>query len=149
MGDFAAKVAAFVGATKKEIKQVVVQSVVELEAEAMMNLNKLTKRDTGNLINSFTVTIGSPAMQVSAETMSEGVSAAAAAAGFELGQTIHLNVRAQYARRIEYGFVGVDSLGRYYDQQPRPYLRMASQNWDEIVSRNARRAQARAGFAQS
>lgn len=30
-----------------------------------------------------------------------------------------------YARRVELGFVGVDSLGRKYNQKPRPYLRTA------------------------
>lgn len=30
-----------------------------------------------------------------------------------------------YARRLELGFVGVDRLGRHYNQQPRPYLRPA------------------------
>lgn len=30
-----------------------------------------------------------------------------------------------YARRIEYGFVGADSLGRVYNQAPQPYLRPA------------------------
>lgn len=27
-----------------------------------------------------------------------------------------------YARRVEYGFVGVDALGRFYDQAPRAHL---------------------------
>ena len=31
----------------------------------------------------------------------------------------------EYARRLELGFVGVDSLGRHYTQAPRPYLRPA------------------------
>ena len=30
-----------------------------------------------------------------------------------------------YARRIEYGFMGTDSLGRTYHQEPRPYMRPA------------------------
>jgi len=30
-----------------------------------------------------------------------------------------------YARRLELGFVGTDSLGRKYNQAPRPYLRTA------------------------
>lgn len=30
-----------------------------------------------------------------------------------------------YARRIEYGFVGTDSLGRHYNQAPQPYMRPA------------------------
>jgi len=31
----------------------------------------------------------------------------------------------EYARRVELGFVGIDSLGRKYAQAPRPYLRPA------------------------
>ena len=30
-----------------------------------------------------------------------------------------------YSKRLEYGFVGADSLGRVYHQQPRPYMRPA------------------------
>lgn len=30
-----------------------------------------------------------------------------------------------YARRIEYGFVGYDSMGRFYNQPPKPYMRPA------------------------
>ena len=33
-----------------------------------------------------------------------------------------------YALRMELGFVGVDSLGRRYDQAPRPFLRPALYN---------------------
>jgi len=31
----------------------------------------------------------------------------------------------EYARRVELGFVGADSLGRIYNQKPNPYLRTA------------------------
>ena len=31
----------------------------------------------------------------------------------------------EYARRVELGFVGADSLGRIYNQPPNPYLRTA------------------------
>ena len=34
----------------------------------------------------------------------------------------------EYALRLELGFVGTDSLGRRYDQAPRPYIRPALQN---------------------
>lgn len=30
-----------------------------------------------------------------------------------------------YARRLEFGFIGVDSLGRHYHQPPYPYMRPA------------------------
>jgi hypothetical protein len=32
-----------------------------------------------------------------------------------------------YSRRLEFGFVGMDSMGRFYNQAPRPYVRPA---WD-------------------
>lgn len=46
-----------------------------------------------------------------------------------------------YARRLELGFVGRDSLGRFYQQEPRPYLRPAVfDNRREIMRRIARGA---------
>ncbi len=41
----------------------------------------------------------------------------------ELTGVVGSNV--EYARRLELGFVGADSLGRIYNQLPRPYLRPA------------------------
>ncbi|MDG6245080.1 MAG: HK97 gp10 family phage protein [Methanolobus sp.] len=39
----------------------------------------------------------------------------------------------EYARRLEYGFVGTDKLGRHYNQQPRPFLRPAlDDNTDQV-----------------
>jgi hypothetical protein len=32
-----------------------------------------------------------------------------------------------YSRRLEFGFIGLDSMGRFYNQAPRPYVRPA---WD-------------------
>ncbi len=41
------------------------------------------------------------------------------------GHIYYLMNGAAYARRIEYGFVGEDSLGRVYNQQPRAMVRNA------------------------
>ena len=38
-----------------------------------------------------------------------------------------------YARRIEYGFIGQDSLGRNYHQAARPYVRPAAESTREAV----------------
>lgn len=38
-----------------------------------------------------------------------------------------------YARRLELGFVGTDSLGRNYDQAPRPFLRPGLRNREPDV----------------
>ncbi len=41
------------------------------------------------------------------------------------GLTGVVGSNVEYARRLELGFVGADSLGRIYNQLPRPYLRPA------------------------
>lgn len=42
---------------------------------------------------------------------------------------------AEYARRLEKGFVDTDSRGRRYHQAPRPFLRPAlDENQDEVVA---------------
>ncbi len=61
-----------------------------------------------------------------------------------LARSIHTEVRGAtavvgtnvvYARRIEYGFVGLDSLGRRYNQPPQPYLRPAlATNRDAVLA---------------
>jgi HK97 gp10 family phage protein len=38
---------------------------------------------------------------------------------------VQVGPTAVYARRIELGFKGADSLGRTYNQQPKPYVRPA------------------------
>lgn len=54
---------------------------------------------------------------------------------------------AEYARRLERGFVGVDSRGRHYHQTPRPFLRPAlDENQDEVV--DAIRAKMAAAIAR-
>ncbi|MCS3923827.1 HK97-gp10 family putative phage morphogenesis protein [Methanosalsum natronophilum] len=41
----------------------------------------------------------------------------------------------EYARRVEYGFVGVDSKGRNYNQPPKPFLRPAIDENERIIKR--------------
>lgn len=57
-----------------------------------------------------------------------------------LGYSAQVGPSVIYARRIELGFVGTDSIGRHYNQQPYPYLRPgfdeAKSSFDEIFTRN-------------
>jgi len=39
----------------------------------------------------------------------------------------------EYARRVELGFVGIDKIGRRYNQAPRPYLRPALHKNEKII----------------
>jgi HK97 gp10 family phage protein len=47
---------------------------------------------------------------------------------------------AAYGRRIEFGFTDRDSLGREYNQPPRPYLRPALDNNRDEIRREVRAA---------
>lgn len=40
-----------------------------------------------------------------------------------------------YARRLEFGFVGRDSLGRFYNQKPRPHMRSTMEEEAREVAR--------------
>jgi HK97 gp10 family phage protein len=40
-------------------------------------------------------------------------------------QYVVVGTNVEYARRVEYGFVGKDKLGRSYHQAPKPYIRAA------------------------
>ena len=49
--------------------------------------------------------------------------------------TGQVGTNLEYARRLELGFVGVDSLGRKYDQAPRPYLRPALEKNKALIKK--------------
>lgn len=55
-------------------------------------------------------------------------------AGASLGDTIFLGFTAAYARRMNYGFTGTDSLGRTYNQAGRQFVGLAAQKWPQIVA---------------
>lgn len=44
-------------------------------------------------------------------------------ADLQLGDVYYMNNGAAYAMRVEFGFVGEDSLGRKYNQPPRAFVR--------------------------
>lgn len=51
------------------------------------------------------------------------------------GLTWAVGTNVEYARRIEFGFVGADRLGRNYNQAPRPYLTPAAENVRPVFMR--------------
>ena len=55
-------------------------------------------------------------------------------AGAELGGTIYLGFQAAYAARMNYGFVGQDSLGRSYNQAGFGFVDAVAQRWPQIVA---------------
>lgn len=101
-----------------------------------------TPIDTGNARNSWSAAIG---------VIPEGNGGDAAAqvesviTDFALGETLVVANNAPYIRRLEYGFIGEDALGRYYagfgpksvngrsSQAPDGFVRPAVEAWGLIV----------------
>lgn len=61
-------------------------------------------------------------------------------AGMELGDVFFGGWTADYAMRMEYGFVGTDSLGRRYNQQGNFFAQQAAAQWQNFVALNAQKA---------
>lgn len=57
----------------------------------------------------------------------------------EPGDTARFAFTAAYAARLEYGFVGEDSLGRTFNQQGKFFVEGAAAQWQTIVAKNAAR----------
>lgn len=59
-------------------------------------------------------------------------------AGAKLTDTIYLGFQAPYALRMEYGFIGEDAIGRYYNQSGNQFVGLAAQRWQEFVDNAAK-----------
>lgn len=64
-------------------------------------------------------------------------------AGAKAGDRIVAAYTMEYARRLEYGFNGVDSLGRQYNQAPIGWTRLAAAQWRACVDEATAEAKAR------
>lgn len=49
-------------------------------------------------------------------------------------ETVWIGYQARYARRMEHGFVGADSLGRVYNQPGHHFVAGAAAEWRRIVA---------------
>ena len=73
---------------------------------------------TGNLVNSITYATSQEQGPVKGKTNGKPLTRA-------LPLTVKIGTTVVYGPRVEFGFVGRDSLGRNYHQRAKPYLRTA------------------------
>ncbi|HEY6965901.1 MAG TPA: hypothetical protein VI229_00405 [Burkholderiales bacterium] len=112
------------------------QSVQEL-AETVVNA---TPVDTGFLRGSWQPSIGEPAAAAGHTDPAGAASMSLVAAEIiklSPGERFYMMNNAAYARRLEFGFVGEDSLGRHYDQKGRFYVSGSIAKWPQIVKKVA------------
>jgi len=142
---FAAEVEAWVRETKERIEAVFHIAAEDLAEEIIAK----SPVDTGFLRHSFQAS-GSQMPVIRADAKpAEGAKYAVDSgpinlviSNVPLGKTIYLGFVAAYALRLEYGFVGQDSLGRNYNQSGVGMVRLAAQNWPWIVAEATARAKA-------
>lgn len=90
---------------------------------------------TGNLMRSLLMsTTRMPSVLPSGFRFNVPQDPGALAATLRLGDTVFLGYQAAYARRMNYGFVGEDSLGRSYNQAGNHFLERAIALWPAIVA---------------
>lgn len=135
MASFADKVSAWASETEERLLAVFQRAVVLLAQE-------LTKTEsaggtlphvTGNLMRSLLAQIGSMPAQGGAEERYAGSDVGAVVAQALLGSEIYLGFQAIYAKRMNFGFVGEDSLGRTYNQAGRHFVERAVALWPQCV----------------
>jgi hypothetical protein len=119
-----------------------------LARQSIQNISRAvveqTPVDTGFLRGNWQPAIGE-AKVADPDTVEHDVAGALAAAAIsltvaemKLGDVFRMRNGCAYARRLEYGFVGPDSLGRVYNQAGRFYVRDTLLTWPQVVSNTAK-----------
>lgn len=112
MADFSVSVAEWAEKAKKNLDRFALEFCQDIRDE----VKRSTPVDTGNLLNHWYESLDAPIAPAVGGVVQTPVTTVA-------GHIYYLMNGAAYARRIEYGFVGEDSLGRTYNQKPRAMVR--------------------------
>lgn len=110
-----------------------VQELAEVASATIPNGGRVPVK-TGNLARSVVVDTKPPQtinVLATQQSFSLGV------ANIKPGDTVFVGWQAAYSKRINYGFVGADSLGRVYNQQGHGFAEAAAAQWPSIVARQA------------
>lgn len=131
---FRAQLGAWAKQTQANLDALVRQSAQEVASQVV----HATPVDTGFLRGSWQPSIGKPASDDGAAALDPGGGNTQAkigitAAGMKAGEHFYMTNNAAYALRLEYGFVGADSLGRNYNQAGRFFVGDTIKRWPMIV----------------
>ncbi|WP_313609337.1 HK97 gp10 family phage protein [Rhizobium sp.] len=132
---FAADVRAFADKTRVQMHAVLAESlqdVVEIAQTPKAKGGRMPV-DTGYLRNSLVSGLNGSFGPPSADSYLLTI------AQFQIGDVIRFAWTAPYARRINSGFSGTDSLGRTYEQVGAHFIDAAAAQWPQIVTANAAR----------
>jgi hypothetical protein len=134
MTSFAAQVKQFTTDAKQDTGLIFATAIQKLETQMKLTVNNggMTPIDTGNLRDSIlTTTVAMP--QVDTEEK-EYTPVAFSIGPEDLGRPVYMGVQAAYGPRIEFGFVGTDSLGRTYNQTGHYFVTGSGAKWQQFVT---------------
>lgn len=130
---FEADIGRFIEGARDKAKQAASEAIQDI-AQAVV---EATPVKTGFLRASWYAALNSPAQgQPGAGNVGQ---LTLTAADIKLGDVYYMNNGAAYAMRVEFGFVGEDSLGRKYNQSPRSFVRSTLDRAPTIAEDAARR----------
>lgn len=140
---FKVDVLAMIQAAKGRLRAAAIEGIQDV-AEQIITTSPVL---TGTLRGSWHMTIGgaggeAPVGSPDPSGASAVAEVALVVAGMNLGDTLYLRNGTAYAMRLEYGFVGQDSLGRTYNQQGKGWVRAAVSEAPAIFAAAAARVAA-------
>lgn len=118
------------------------EAIFRTSAQEVMAIASVPKAQGGRMPVDTGFLVNSRAASTSGIPGSGGQPAELVFATMQIGQTVWAGWTAAYARRMELGFHGTDSLGREFAQAGNGFLRAALQQWNQIVDKATREAQA-------
>lgn len=140
VAEFSLDIEKFVERTKGRLEEFTVEFIQDLNEQIVY----ATPVIDGNLRASWWSSLNTrPAAPASAKGDKSGAVTIArlnlTAATIRLGDVYYMTNGAAYAMRVEFGFTGKDSLGRYYDQKPQAFVRGVMGRAQSIAARAADR----------
>lgn len=131
---FAAEIDAWVKATEPRMMAVLKRAIELFADELRLGVQNGGKTPwvTGNMVRSILAELNS-IVQTSDGPFSSAGDVGAAVAMMGPDDVISIGFQAIYAARVNYGFVGQDSLGRNYNQEGAHFLEAAILAWPKCV----------------
>lgn len=132
MGSFAAQVKAWGEKAKRNTELVFRESVQSLARDIFYRTPLVTGNLRRSLLSSATAMPSvKPGVEFTTDPMGQ---VEFTIAGLGAGDTFYLGFQAEYARRVNYGFTGMDSLGRNYNQSGQFFVETSAAKWGQFVA---------------
>lgn len=133
MASFSEAVGSWASATERRLSAVHKKAIEKLAREMTRTRAEggNVPVDTGNLYRSLLAS--TTGMPKTTEGPFAGSNVSSVIATLRMNDTVWLGYQAKYARRVNFGFVGADALGRVYNQQGAHFVERAIAMWPQIV----------------